>query len=215
MSDFIAIDGQRMTLSPHSHRNANLTAPSPTHDAVFVQLKFAAEAGPVDSSAKLPYYDIGSKAPGSASVNFKVEHADFDAIAQTVSLHVITNKAIAKELNAGLTKVLTGGAKAQLTVEIAAANDKQTVDQANKGTIVQYFNPQKAKFTMNEEQTRQFQAVIAAECGDAYLRTTSQNETELTGTISISGKWDKGTPISTWSGDSTQKVVVGVVATAA
>ena len=215
MSSFTAIDGQRMILSPNSESNSNLTAPSPTHDSVFVQLKFAAEAGPIDLNSTLPYYDIGSQAPGSASVNFKVEHAFFDALAQTISLHVITSKAIAKELNAGLTKILMGGAKAQLTVVISAANDKQTVDQSNKGTIVQYFNPQGAKFTMNEEQTREFQTVIAHECGDSYLRTTPQNETQLTGSIALYGKWDKGTPISTWSGDSTQKVVVGVVATAA
>ena len=210
MSDFIAIDGQKMILSPHSHPNANLSAPSPTHDSVFLQVKMSAEAGPVELSAKLPFYDLGSSAPGSDAVNFKLEHADFDAISQVVTLHLRTNKTIATELNKGLTKVLKGGAKAQLSVELAAANKKQTVDQANKGTIVQYFDPQGAKFTMCEEQTRQFQSIIAHECGDSYLRTQAQNDTELTGIIVVSGKWEKGTPIATWTSDSTQKVVVGV-----
>jgi hypothetical protein len=210
MSDFIAIDGQKMTVSPHSHPAANLAAPSPTHDSVFLQLKFSAEAGPADIKGKLPYYDLGSAAPGSDTVNFKLEHGDFDAIAQTVTLHLRTNKTIASELNTSLTKVLKGGAKAQLSVEITSGNAKQTVDQANKGTIVQYFDPQGAKFTMNEEKTRQFQSLIAHECGDSYLRTPAQNETELTGTIVVTGKWEKGTPISTWTSDSTQKIVVGV-----
>ncbi|ABK88955.1 hypothetical protein IBE20_04480 [Francisella tularensis subsp. novicida] len=210
MSNFIAIDGQKMVLTPNSHPNANLSAPSPTHDSVFVQLKLSVEAGPVDLKCTLPYYDLGTQSPGSAAVNFKVEHAHFDAIAQTITLHLRTNKTIAAEINTALTKVLNSGAKAQLSVEIAAANDKQTVDQANKGTIVQYFDPQSAKFTMCEEKTRQFQSVIAHECGDSYLRTPAQNETELTGIIVVTGKWEKGTPISTWTGDSTQKIVVGV-----
>ncbi|WP_150467331.1 hypothetical protein [Francisella sp. SYW-9] len=210
MSDFIAIDGQKMTLAPNSHPAANLSAPSPTHDAVFLQVKLSAESGPVDLKEKLPYYDLGTSTPGQQPVNFKLEYGEFDAISQTISLHLRTNKTIAAELNAGLTKVLKGGAKAQLSVELAVANDKQTVDQANKGTIVQYFDPQGAKFTMCEEQTRQFQELIAYECGDSYLRTATQNETELTGTIVLSGKWEKGTPVSTWSGDSTKKVVIGV-----
>lgn len=210
MSDFTAIDGQNMNLTPNCHPAANLSAPSPTHDSVFVQMKLSAEAGSIDLKSKLPYYELGTTAPGSAAVNFKVEHAEFNAIAQTVTLYLRTNKTIAAELNTGLTKLLKGGAKAQLTVELPLANEKQTVDQANKGTIVQYFDPQGAKFTMCEEVTRQFQEVIAQECGDSYLRTQAQNETELTGTIVVTGKWEKGTPISTWSGDSTQKLVIGV-----
>lgn len=211
MTNFIAIDGQKMTLSPVSYAaGANLSAPSPTSDSVFVQVKLSAEAGKVDLKGKLPYYDLGTSVPGSAPVNFKVEYADFDAIAQTITLHLRTNKTIAAELNAGLTKILKGGAKAQLTVELAIANEKQTVDQVNKGTILQYFDPKGAKFTMCEEKTRQFQAIIAQECGDSYLRTQAQNETQLTGIIEMSGKWEKGTPISTWSSESKQKVVVGV-----
>lgn len=211
MSDFIAIDGQKMILTPNSHPSANLSAPSPTHDSVFIQVKLSAEAGPVDLKVKLPYYDLGTSAPGSESVNFKVEYAEFDAIAQTISLYLRTNKTIASELNVGLTKILKGGAKAQLSVELSVSNAKQTVDQANKGTIVQYFDPQGAKFTMCEEKTRQFQELVAHECGDSYLCTTAQNDTTLTSTMVLSGKWEKDTPIATWSGVSTNKVVIGVV----
>ncbi|AJC48371.1 hypothetical protein IB642_03940 [Allofrancisella guangzhouensis] len=210
MSDFIAIDGQKMVLTPNSHPSANLTSPSPTHDAVFLELKFSAEAGPADLKSKIPYYDVGTTSPGSAAVNFKLEHGDFDAVNQTVVLHLRTTKTIISELNKAITKLLSSGAKAQLSVEIASANDKQTVDQANKGTIVKYFDPQGAKFTMCEEKTRQFQHLLAHECGDLYSRSATNNETELTGTIIISGKWEKGTPISTWTSDSTQKIVVGV-----
>lgn len=211
MSNFIAIDGQSMTLKPNSHSAANLAAPSPTHDSVFLQLKFSTEAGgPIQLQSCIPYYELGTTSPGSEKVNFKLEFAEFNALTQTITVQLLTNKTVASELNVGLTKVLNSGAKAQLTVEIVSANAKQTVDQANKGTIVQYFNPQGAKFTLNEEETREFQATMAQECGDSYIRTADQNKTELTRPIVISGKWEKGTPISTWSGDSTQKIIVGI-----
>lgn len=158
MSNFIAIDGEKMILTPNSHAAANLVAPSPTHDSVFLQVKLAAEAGAVDLKSKVPYYDLGTSSAGSETLNFKLEHGDFDAIAQTIVLHLRTNKTVISELNTGLTKILKGGAKAQLSVELVSANAKQTVDQANKGTIVQYFDPQGAKFTMCEEKNKKFPA---------------------------------------------------------
>jgi len=210
MSNFKAIDGQYMRLEPNSHAGANLVAYLPTYDSVFLQVKLAAEAGAVDLKSKVPYYDLGTSSTGSEPLNFKLELGEFDAIAQTIVLHLRTNKTVISEVNTGLTKILKGGAKAQLSVELVSANAKQTVDQANKGTIVQYFDPQGARFTMCEEKTRNFQQVVASECGDSFMRSPAQNETELTGTIVLTGKWEKGTPISTWTGDSTQKIVVGV-----
>lgn len=210
MSVFRAVDSEFMELMPDSSPSGNMFNRATTEDSVFVQLKFSAEAGPVDLQGKLPYYDVDSS-EGTIPVNFKIEYAMFDASSQTISLSLRTNLSIIKELNSGVSKILKGGAKAQITVEMTAVNAKQTVDQANKGTIVQFFDPQGAKFTMCESRTRQFQRDLAEMCGDSFRHNANQNDTEMSGQLNISGKWEKGTPISTWTSDSNQKVVVGIV----
>ncbi|AEI36840.1 hypothetical protein [Francisella salina] len=206
---FVVQDSQLLEYRSEFHPHHNMVAYCPEADSVFVQLSFKSEAAPVDCDAACPYYDVGTQKPGSAPVNFKLVGAVLDANSQTVQFDVVTTKEVAGKLAIAVTKLLKDGAKAQITVKVEAMNEKQTVDQTEDGAIVQYMEADGLEFTMDESVTREFKDQLTVQAADEFTRSSHNNKTHLTDTISLWGKWLNETPVKTWSGRSSQKCVVG------